>query len=419
MLGFNKEITVIARSKPLRALVAILVVGLVCALLQGCATNEAPQQGQSTAAGSRPLEISPEVKGRRGSIVETQPVENPSQPLADLKSRQYKVVYRSVSGVDGSGREVSGTVVVPAGAPPAGGWPIIAYGHGMTGIGNECGPSGYPDLLGYDLVVASLVSLGYVVTLPDYEGLGYPGAHPLLEPRTAAFNMIDAVRAARNVVPATSTKWFAVGISQGGQASWAASEYAGEYGDGLDLLGSASMAPVVDMSKFASLAESGWLSKEQQVLMPMLVHGLRATHPELNPADYLGGALAKNTDTWLACTGPLVQQRLAGADQIRESDTVPVSKEAAAKLERIFADYSLPQRPATAPMLVITGADDETVRAQWVRSAVEKACEMGDVVEFTVRSGEGHTNLNGGPRLSGWLTERMKGAAPVDNCNEV
>jgi hypothetical protein len=44
---------------------------------------------------------------------------------------------------------------------------------------------------------------------------------------------------------------------------------------------------------------------------------------------------------------------------------------------------------------------------------------MGDVVEFTVRPDEGHSNLNGGPRLSQWLTERLKGAAPVDNCNEV
>jgi hypothetical protein len=412
--------TVIAKSKPMRASVAILIVGVVCALLPGCSANDAAQQGQSTPpTGEQPLEISPEAKSRRGSIVESQPVATPSPPLADLKSKQFTVVYRSVSGIDGTGRDVSGTVVVPDGTPPPGGWPVIAYGHGVTGIDNACGPSGYPDLLGYDLVVASLVSLGFVVTLPDYEGLGHPGTHPLLEPRTAAFNMIDSVRAAREIVPSASTKWFAVGISQGGQASWAANEFAGEYGDGLELLGSASMAPVVDMSKFATLAESGWLSMEQQALLPMLVHGLRATHPDLDPTDYLHGALSRNTDVWLACTGPLVQQRLALSGELRETDSTPVSKEAAEKLERIFAEYSMPQRPATAPMLVITGANDDTVRAQWVRTAVENACGRGDVVEFTVRPDEGHSNLNGGPRLSQWLTERLDGAAPLDNCSEV
>ena len=66
------------------------------------------------------------------------------------------------------------------------------------------------------------------------------------------------------------------------------------------------MAPVVDTSKFASLAESGWLSKEQQVLMPMLVDGSWATHNDLNPDDYRHGALARNTDVLLARAGPLV-----------------------------------------------------------------------------------------------------------------
>jgi pimeloyl-ACP methyl ester carboxylesterase len=406
--------------KPLRVLATVLVIGVACAQLQGCSAYKPETGAASTSpSGEQPLEISADAKRLRGSVVESQAVEAPSKPLADIKSTQIKVVYRSVSGIDGSERDVSGTVVVPDGAPPPGGWPIIAYGHGVTGIGNDCGPSAYPNLLGYDLVVASLVSLGFVVTLPDYEGLGHSGTHPYLEPRSAAFNMIDSVRAVRTLVPSSSTKWFAVGVSQGGQASWAANEYAGEYGEGLEFLGSASMAPVVYMSKFASLAESGWLSKEQQVLMPMVVHGLRATHPDLNPDDYLHGALARNTDVWLACAGPLVEKRSAIVDELRETDSEPVSKEAADRLEQIFTEYSMPQRPATAPMLVITGADDQTVRAQWVRAAVQNACGMGDVVEFIVRPNEGHANLNGGPRLSQWLTERMSGAPPIDTCGDV
>ena len=411
----------IVRKKPVRVLAAVLAVGVAIASLQGCAHTESDTQQAGSAAHSveQKIEISPDAKRLRGSVVDSQTVQAPSAPLADIGSTQLKVVYRSVSGVDGGERDVSGTVVIPAGPPPPDGWPVIAYGHGVTGIGNGCGPSGYPDLLGYDLVVASLVSLGFVVTLPDYEGLGRAGTHPFLEPRTAAFNMIDAVRAARELVPSTSAKWFAVGISQGGQASWAANEYASEYGEGLDFLGSASMAPVVDVTKFATLAESGWLSREQQVLLPMLVHGLRATRGDLNPDDYLHGVLAQNTEAWLACAGPLLAQRSASAAELREADSQPVSEAAADKLEQLLSDYAMPQRPASGPMLVITGADDQTIRAQWVRSAVEKACGMGDVVEFIVRPGEGHGNLNGGPRLSQWLTERLKGTPPVDNCGEV
>jgi hypothetical protein len=326
------------------------------------------------------------------------------------------MVYRSISGIDGTERDVSGSVFVPPGAPPSGGWPVIAYGHGTTGIANDCGPSGYPDLLGYDLVVASLLDLGYVVSLTDYEGLGHRGVHPFLEPRTAAFNMIDSVRAAREVVPDASTRWLAVGMSQGGQASWAANELAGEYGDGLQFLGSASLSPYADLSDLPALAEAGWLTKAQQVLLPKLVFGLRPTHPDLNPDDYLHGALARNQDVWLACTGPLLEQQSTAVGELTISDSEPVSPKATEALRQALFRYALPQRPATGPMLVITGDDDDIVRWQWVSSAVKKACAQGSIVEFVIRPGEGHNNLNGGPRVAEWLRERLAGIPPVNTC---
>ncbi len=333
-----------------------------------------------------------------------------SPPLTSANAIQYKVVYRSVSGIDGTERDVSGSVFVPSGAPPSGGWPVIAYGHGTAGITNDCGPSGYPDLMGYDLVVASLLDLGYVVSLTDYEGLGHSGVHPFLEPRTAAFNMIDSVRAAREVVPNTSTRWLAVGMNQGGQASWAANELAGEYGDRLQFLGSASLSPDADLSGLPALAKAGWLTTKQQVLLPKLVFGLTATHPNLNPDDYLHGALARNRDVWLACTDPLLKQQSKAVGQLTMSDSEPVSQEATEALRQALLEYVVPQRPATGPMLVITGNDDDIVRWQWVASAVKKACAQGSIVEFVIRPGEGYTNLNGGPRVAQWLGERLAGA---------
>jgi hypothetical protein len=325
-------------------------------------------------------------------------------------------VYRSVSGIDGTERDLSGAVFVPPGTSPSGGWPVIAYGNPGIGITNDCGPSGYPDLLGYDLVVASLLDLGYVVSLTDYEGLGHPGVHPLLEPRTEAFNMIDSVRAARRVVRDTSTRWLAVGMVQGGQASWATNELAGEYGDGLQFLGSASFSPAADLSGLPALAEAGWLTRAQQALLPRLVLGLRVTHPNLNPDNYLHGALARNQNIWLACAGPLANQQSTAVGDLTMSDSEPVSAEATEALRQALFEYALPQRPATGPMLVITGGDDGTVRWQWVASAVKKACAQGDIVEFVFRPGEGHDNLNGGPRLAEWLGERVAGAPPVNTC---
>jgi hypothetical protein len=394
-----------------RKQVLVLATALI-ALLAGCS---AKSDGASTKGPSLPIPtITSGVRNQRGTVVSSEEVPNLSPPLTASNASRFKVVYQSVSGVDGTERDISGTVFVPPGQPPAGGWPVIAYGHGTTGITNDCGPSGYPDLLGYDLVVASLVDLGFVVSLTDYEGLGHPGAHPFLEPRTAAFNMIDSVRAARNLIPTASTRWFAIGVSQGGQASWAANEFAGEYGDGLQFLGSISQSPDADLANIPELAAAGWLTRAQQVLLPMLIHGLQVTHPNLNPDDYLHGPLAENRDMWFACSGPLVAQ--SNTVVLGVADSKPGSTKATDAFRQALRDFALPQRPATGPMLVITGGADDVVRAQWVTSAVKKACEQGDTVELIVRPDETQSNLNAGPRISAWLSERLAGSTPVDTC---
>ena len=238
------------RPTAVRLQVLALLSAALLMVLPGCSRSEseAAISASSDPRSALPLPtITPEVRDERGMIVSSVTDLNLSPPLIGAGATQYTVVYRSVSGIDGTQRDVSGKIFVPPGTPPSGGWPVIAYGHGTTGITNDCGPSGYPDLLGSDLVVASLLKLGFVVSLTDYEGLGHSGLHPFLEPRTAAFNMIDSVRAARELVPDVSTRWLAVGVSQGGQASWAANELAGEYGDGLQLFGSASQTPYADL----------------------------------------------------------------------------------------------------------------------------------------------------------------------------
>jgi pimeloyl-ACP methyl ester carboxylesterase len=92
-------------------------------------------------------------------------------------------------------------------------------------------------------MVQSLLADKYAVALTDYEGFGASGSHPYLEPRTATFNTIDAVRAMRAISPTVSTRWMAVGYSQGGQAVWAADELNSYYGNDLQLQGTVALAP--------------------------------------------------------------------------------------------------------------------------------------------------------------------------------
>ena len=56
--------------------------------------------------------------------------------------------------------EVSGLVAIPPGVPPKGGWPVIAFGHGTTGVLDKCAPSQFDTLVGNGSMIASMIQSG-------------------------------------------------------------------------------------------------------------------------------------------------------------------------------------------------------------------------------------------------------------------
>lgn len=399
-----------------RALQIGLALALIGAAGMACGTADSGTPAAPTVD-ARPLPvISADVRAARGQIVESAPLQSVDPAIAATRADAKRVVYRSVSGLDGTPTEVSGTVFSPPGTPPPGGWPVVTLGHGTTGVTIECGPSLYPDLLGYAGSVAPLVKQGFVVAFSDYQGLGNPGVHPFHEPITSAFNLIDAVRAARNVYPAASTRWAAVGVSQGGQASWSAAELAADYGDGLDFVGSVIVSPAAETSALADLAASGRLSRYQQAGMPFLIAGLTVADPSARRQDYLHGALSEDPQFWLSCVGNLVAERSAKAAQLRPEDTMPSSDEATERFRRWLEEIALPQKGASGPLLVINGDSDDAIPPQWVQSAVNRACALGDTVQHSVRRGQGHDNVDPGAQTAIWLEERFAGLSAPSNC---
>src|SRR6185436_18936701 len=103
-------------------------------------------------------------------------------PTLSHASTAYRVLYRS-TGELGGPVAVGGMVFVPQGRAPRGGWPIVAWNHGTSGVGDQCNPSRWPDLYDggqWDLYldqVDNLLAEGYVVSATDYEGLGTSGLH--------------------------------------------------------------------------------------------------------------------------------------------------------------------------------------------------------------------------------------------------
>jgi Secretory lipase len=389
-------------------------------VLSGCEVSEpgvAPPSNENMGEGPIAVPypaVAPAVWANRGQVIREEPLPEDLDPeLVKVVGQATRVVYASVYGLDGSPTEVSGSLFLPNGSPPPGGWPVVSVGHATLGTTNECAPSIHPDLLGYSSGVAKLVSEGYAVALADYQGLGMPGFHPYLEPRTAAFNVIDAVRAMRQVYPDTSSRWLALGGSQGGQAAWAANELDDFYGGGLELVGSVAIAPPVDMSPMAQMAYDETLGSGQVGLAPLILVALEQTHPGFPISEFLHGKTLELRNSALGCT--LDAQRLR--IQVPPDDVKPNTQQDVDLLRNILRTWAMPQRPLAAPLLVVNGLNDRLVLPGWVSTAIERSCRLGsNIAHYPVPDG-GHTNLLADQKfVEEWGADRFAGKPAPSDC---
>lgn len=400
-----------------RGLTVLAVCGLLAA---GCGGSSAQPdvQDQEPAYSTAVPPISPEAIAARGTIVSAaadtrfDPVDFPAGATAAT------FVYNSVSGVDGAQTEVSGALFVPGVAPPTGGYPVVAYAHGTVGIGPGCAPSENATLSGDAAIVSSFLRLGYAVTFTDYQGLSSridSPAHPYLEPRTAATNVIDSVRAARGLDSSLSSRWVAVGTSQGGHAAWAATELNEMYGDGLDLLGAAVLSPALDISPVVESAQDSELSAGQRSLYPLIVEGAASVDPGIVPSEHLHGVLGENAEALASCGTASAAARLEADADVQLGDTTASTSTAAEQLTQRLQDYALPRAPTTTPILAVYGGDDDIVRPAWTEAALARACGLGDTVLKVRLEGQGHT-LDPGPPLGTWIADRFASAPAPSNC---
>ncbi len=336
--------------------------------------------------------------------------------LRAASSVAARIIYTSTSGIDNSQTTVSGTVFAPKGAPPEGGWPIIALGHPTAGTQEECAPSLSPDLLTMSVVVTGLVKAGYVVAVSDYQGLGVNGTyHPYLDATTEGYNLIDSVRAARKLVPKTSMRWAATGGSQGGQAAWAANELADDYAKGMELVGTVSYSAPIDISGFADAAAAGRLTEDQIPVLQSLLASLKNERPDFDLDDYRRGVVKEKWDVLSACDGPETVERTKLVGQLSADDLRPAGPAAVDALRGALQQRSLPQRPASAPMLVIYGGDDQLIAPAWTDGALRRACEMGDTVNILMQPNKGHTDVDIGAAIP-WITDRFAGVPAPNSC---
>lgn len=129
------------------------------------------------------------------------------------------ILYTSLGGPKGDKYiVVSGTVYLPKGAPPRGGWPVIGWAHGTVGFPDICAPSfnGWSER--DQQYLNNWLKQGYAIVASDYEGLGTNGPHPYMMSRSEGQGVLDSILAARKSYP-LSRDVVLVGQSQGSHAA--------------------------------------------------------------------------------------------------------------------------------------------------------------------------------------------------------
>lgn len=401
---------------------SLAAVVLACLALSGCTSaiplivsGPALVENSQRPVPSVPLEVADTGSGS-GSVISAETM--PNLPLTIDKSAMNaaRVVYRSTQSGDGTQTEVSGSVFTPVGDAPDGGWPVISFGHGTTGIDTDCAPSIRRDLMGLGALAAGYTKSGYAVAITDYQGLGHDGVHPYLDNETAGYNIIDAVRALRHVFPDVSARWAAFGGSQGGGAVWAANELAAGYAPDLELVGSASLAPGANMVGLVDKALDGTLTSDQAPLLQWVLESIARAQPDFDLDQYRSGSAAQDWDALTACTQSGASARNDAVARIGDHDFAPATDGAADRLREILARFAVPRQVASAPMLVVYGDADTFIDVHWTDEALQKACALGDVITIDRQPGKGHADIDG-DAVNQWIGERFAGDRAANDCD--
>jgi len=217
--------------------------------------------------------------------------------------------------------DLSGSVAVPKGKAPKGGWPVVTWAHGTVGIADACAPSIAGTQHQYDSpLLNSWLKAGFAVVRTDYEGLGVPGVtHPYLIGVSEGRSVLDMVRAARKLDANIGKNVLIAGHSQGGHAALWANALAKKYTPDLQVRGTLALAPASHLGEqgtlLASLTSPGGITG----LAAMIIRGIDVAQPSLDVPNLLSAnakALYPRVDT--VCLSDLTEAtsfgRLAPAD---------------------------------------------------------------------------------------------------------
>ena len=347
-------------------------------------------------------------KGKPGDVIRAEPMDAYLVPGVRFRAKAWRMLYRSTSAV-GEPTAVSGTLLVPYGRM-RGPRPLIGYAVGTHGIGDAAAPS---RLLARGLdweagLIAMVLARGWAVAITDYQGLGTPGDHTYMVGRALGPNVLDSMRAARELYPEelpSDGPAAIVGYSEGGAAAAWAAQLQPSYAPDVPLAAVAAGAAAADLEAAGPSLDGSFFS----FFIAYGGIGYSAAYPELDLDPHL--TLKARAGIAGLRESTLPQAMLSGPRFIRASDLTRPNVMELPDWRRRLRENKLGDIAPEAPVLLHHARRDQIVSFEHSVKLRDSWERIGaDVRLYVTRGGVDHISggVAGMPVALSWISGRLR-----------
>lgn len=386
-------------------LVAAAVLGLA---LAGRAWEETQQEQAVLDPFYEPPDVLPD---QLGAVIRIEPLG------IDVEGGSAQRFLYVSERPDGS-RAASGAMVfIPTAPAPDAGRPVVAWEHGTLGMGDACVPSRSTDpTADITTFLPLMLAQGWVVVATDYVGLGTPGPNQYLIAQSEVRDVVNSVRAVRNIPEAQAgSRYVTFGHSQGGHASIWTGHLGPEYAPELELLGVAAAAPALDLRDIASAV---WDTPIGWVIGADFIEAWPSYYPDL-PVDSILTTAGRNSASRLAveCVEEsgleaILREKLDEQFFAQDPLDVPAWSEA-------LQDQTPPPMPASMPVFIAQGTADQVV-LPWPNAIIaQEWCDAGSTLGMLWMGDVQHQDAAhvSGPTAFQWISQRFAGRPAQSTCS--
>jgi hypothetical protein len=388
-------------------LVVVTVVAIAFGLFEQKQSTTAAQQDALAAFYQPPSPVPSEL----GTVVRMEPL-----GVTVPGGTGFRMLYVS-QRPNGEPAVSGGMLFIPSTPAPPQGRPVVAWAHGTLGMGDACTPSRSTNpLQDTDNWLGEMMNLGWVVVSTDYVGMGTPGPNLYLVAQAEARDVVNSVRAARNVPEAHAGKRFvAWGHSQGGHSSIWTGHLARTLAPELELIAVAAAAPAAELNLIIG---AQWPTPVGWVIGPEVEQSWPVVYPDLP----LEGVI---TARGLANSERLANECIvvAGIEGLARTDlgqdyfvADPVTNTAWAAVGREQTPSPL---PSDMPVLITQSTADAVVLA-WPNGVLQDTwCAAGSALSMLWLGKVSHqdTAMVAGPQVVSWIADRFAGRPAGRTCD--